>query len=345
MSKARITLPTVGQINRALKYLEALASSSTGAGAGAITADSTTTFSNKTISGSNNTISIGQSSVTALVSDLAGKQSTLVSGTSIKTINNTSVLGSGNIAVGDVTLTGTETLTNKTLTSAILDGTTVIPSTSAGLQIYNTSDQVTNYGRLIIRNPTVGTNGLWEIAAQNAGSATRYGYEFAVAGSSSFRMGGSSVQGNTDGAGVSFYPQLANVAGRQGVSINAYESLASGSGLQSLFCVFGKVDQVGTAGYRSIWISPFENTTGSGIKYLIDAGINTAVAGTGTHTSKFTVSNVGVTTATQFAVSALNTAPSSATDTGTAGEIRVTATYIYICTATNTWVRTALATW
>ena len=39
------------------------------------------------------------------------------------------------------------------------------------------------------------------------------------------------------------------------------------------------------------------------------------------------------------------TAPSSSTDTGVVGEIRVTSTYIYVCTAPNTWVRAALATW
>ncbi len=48
--------------------------------------------------------------------------------------------------------------------------------------------------------------------------------------------------------------------------------------------------------------------------------------------------------ATQYRLSALNTAPASSTDTGTTGEIRVTSTYIYICTTTNTWVRTALST-
>lgn len=57
-----------------------------------------------------------------------------------------------------------------------------------------------------------------------------------------------------------------------------------------------------------------------------------------------TISESGL-SATKFYVSALNTAPSSASDTGTTGEIRITATYIYVCTATNTWVRTALATW
>ena len=39
------------------------------------------------------------------------------------------------------------------------------------------------------------------------------------------------------------------------------------------------------------------------------------------------------------------TAPTSATATGTVGEIRVTPTFIYTCVATNTWVRAAVATW
>jgi hypothetical protein len=37
--------------------------------------------------------------------------------------------------------------------------------------------------------------------------------------------------------------------------------------------------------------------------------------------------------------------PASATDTGTAGEICWDANYIYVCTATNTWKRTAISTW
>ena len=46
-----------------------------------------------------------------------------------------------------------------------------------------------------------------------------------------------------------------------------------------------------------------------------------------------------------FVVDALNTAPSSASDTGTLGEIRYTTDYIYICIATDTWKRSAIATW
>lgn len=37
--------------------------------------------------------------------------------------------------------------------------------------------------------------------------------------------------------------------------------------------------------------------------------------------------------------------PSSAADTGTAGEIAYDASYIYICTAANTWRRIAHASW
>lgn len=57
------------------------------------------------------------------------------------------------------------------------------------------------------------------------------------------------------------------------------------------------------------------------------------------------VATTGTVTSTQYKLSALNTAPASATATGTLGEIRVVADYIYVCTATNTWVRAALTTW
>ncbi|AFF28255.1 gp257 [Sphingomonas phage PAU] len=54
---------------------------------------------------------------------------------------------------------------------------------------------------------------------------------------------------------------------------------------------------------------------------------------------------IGTATAKQFNVSNLNEAPTSATDTGTIGEIRITADYIYICVGANEWKRTALSTW
>lgn len=54
-------------------------------------------------------------------------------------------------------------------------------------------------------------------------------------------------------------------------------------------------------------------------------------------------------TATQvradLAVPEVVAAPATATSTGTAGQIAFDSSFFYICTATNTWVRAALATW
>ena len=60
---------------------------------------------------------------------------------------------------------------------------------------------------------------------------------------------------------------------------------------------------------------------------------------------KLETTNTGTKTTGQMDLAALNTAPSSATDTGTLGEIRVTADYIYVCVATDTWKRGGIVTW
>jgi hypothetical protein len=44
-------------------------------------------------------------------------------------------------------------------------------------------------------------------------------------------------------------------------------------------------------------------------------------------------------------VRARGTSPSSASDTGIAGEIAYDADYIYICVGTDEWKRVAIATW
>jgi len=46
-----------------------------------------------------------------------------------------------------------------------------------------------------------------------------------------------------------------------------------------------------------------------------------------------------------YSVSALNTAPSSASDTGRLGDIKFTADHIYLCVSENSWKRSALSTW
>ena len=70
---------------------------------------------------------------------------------------------------------------------------------------------------------------------------------------------------------------------------------------------------------------------------------DTGLAGDGS--AKPTADGTGAVTGSGFWLSALNTAPAAANAACTAGEIRWTATYVYLCSATNTWVRAALATW
>lgn len=115
--------------------------------------------------------------------------------------------------------------------------------------------------------------------------------------------------------------------------------------INTLGSVTGSASTVGTD-FTQTW-----NTTGNPTAIKLNV-TNTASGATSKlldlqvgGVSKFKVDNSGNTTTVKYYVAAMNTAPSSASDTGTLGEIRVTATYIYVCTATNTWVRTALATW
>lgn len=75
--------------------------------------------------------------------------------------------------------------------------------------------------------------------------------------------------------------------------------------------------------------------------YIQESGVNTWLTISKTN-GDMTVAGI---TSAGFKLSALNTAPSSSTDTGTAGDIRFTSGFIYLCVATNTWVKTALTTW
>ena len=56
----------------------------------------------------------------------------------------------------------------------------------------------------------------------------------------------------------------------------------------------------------------------------------------------------GVTSAIQTQIGSkatMVTAPASASSTGVAGQMAYDATHIYVCIATDTWVRADLATW
>lgn len=71
----------------------------------------------------------------------------------------------------------------------------------------------------------------------------------------------------------------------------------------------------------------------------------TGRVGIGTTTLSQALNVNGDVLATGYRVSAMQTAPSSRSDTGTLGEIRITADYIYVCYATDSWRRVAISAW
>ena len=84
---------------------------------------------------------------------------------------------------------------------------------------------------------------------------------------------------------------------------------------------------------KKVAVTPSLNATHlNGAQETTTGGVNTIVKRDGN----------GAIVSSQYRLTALNTAPASATATGTLGEIRIDANYIYVCTATNTWKRTAL---
>jgi len=76
----------------------------------------------------------------------------------------------------------------------------------------------------------------------------------------------------------------------------------------------------------------------------INTGIDVALARDSAGVVKVTDGSTGDGTISGQ-LRAVGTAPATASATGTAGDIRYDADYIYVCTATDTWKRAALATW
>lgn len=98
-----------------------------------------------TMNGSAVTVTSGVADLGTVVTDVSGKQDTLVSGTNIKTINNQSILGSGNISIsgggGGDGITGiTMNGSSVTVTSGVADLGTVITEHQSLSNYYTKSE-------------------------------------------------------------------------------------------------------------------------------------------------------------------------------------------------------------
>lgn len=165
-------------------------------------------------------------------------------------------------------------------------------------------------------------------------------------GSGSNGFGSQALRGNTAVGASAFGHQAGYANGGTDATLIGYEAGYSNKGnsdtavgYQALYNVAIASSNLTALGYRAGYSAgaiTFINSTAIGANTTFTRNNQVLLGGAGT---------VEVLTPGQYNIAAMHTAPSSSSDTGRLGEIRITATHIYVCTATNTWVRTALATW
>lgn len=160
-------------------------------------------------------------------------------------------------------------------------------NTGNGLVLYNTSDQTTNYERARLSY----VSNILELGTEWNGIAT----------TRSLRMGIASSAGSTIANGRNIFiqgaaPFISFNSGSTGIIgiLNAITGIYRASTSSQLsFGIYPTITQSGSAGYTTLYIAPYEQSVGSGNKYLIDAGTNNGANGGGIHTPKFTVDNSG----------------------------------------------------
>lgn len=162
--------------------------------------------------------------------------------------------------------------------------TLTLGSTSTGIAYYNTTDQTTNYERVL----SSWVSNVYTIVASAGGTGTLRSIQIS-ASNTTLTIGGS----DPSSSGVNIQRPNTGALSLLSVGSTTGGSLNSSSSSQAGIVIDPTILQTGTAGYRGLWITPFESTTGSGSKLLIDAGTNSAGQAGGTHTSKFSVDDSG----------------------------------------------------
>lgn len=117
---------------------------------------------------------------------------------------------------------------------------------------------------------------------------------------------------------------------------------STGGLLVSGTSVLGEIDASGVADIADTLTLSKATGNGLAVTASADIGGNLVVSGS---LSAVDVATFFQNTTFNQGVILNDAAPTSPTDTGIAGEVAVDADYIYVCTATNTWKRVALAAW
>ena len=250
---------------------------------------------------------------------------------------------------------------NENADNAVLADSKVAITSTGNLLIGTTTDAASLAGGLIVNGSGAGA-----AASSTVTGALRVTGGVGVSGAGYFGgavtvLGAAAITGNAatgklisvgTAAVLSSYWDGTN--GR-GIQIGTYSSLSesetSGAlSFNSNAVLFDSVNENSAGSYKRM-----DNGGASRIRNLfgtisLDTAVSSTPGSTITWVPQLTVSA----TATTFAgavtiagtvIHTLSATPASASATGTVGTMSWDANYIYICTATNTWKRVAIATW
>lgn len=174
------------------------------------------------------------------------------------------------------TTTGTQTLSNKTITGGTLSNTTIVPQ-SGVVQIYNTADQTTNYER--VRHYWTGNQYTIQTDAGGTGSQRAIYISGTTSASAGLRLNTGSTSGIVE--------ILSGTSTTTSIAQSVSGSWTAASGSQTGIRIGPTINQSGTAGYTTLLVNPTETATGSGAKLLADFQVGgtskTRIDNTGSH--------------------------------------------------------------
>jgi hypothetical protein len=254
------------------------------------------------------------------ISFFTDPSSTVTVGTDITPSERLSIINSGNIGVGYTSPSAKLSVNGTTLINTNTDNGVDKLQVSGSM---NVSAKATVQTLSVVgATSTTGNIGIFNSSPFYAlsvgdGTTTR---QVVINGLNSGSSGGSSIAVQANSLTTMMFGNKSNIIG------GAYDG-------QPIFGFGGSTNSLQFYNFNTTVTSAMIS---SGDRFLI---------GTTTDNTVDRLQVNGSILSTQYKLSALNTAPATASSSGTLGEIRIDANYIYICTATNTWKRVAIATW
>jgi hypothetical protein len=288
-------------------------------------------------------------------------------GTSTSTfVTPAALAGSSPTIGGNLTVSGTG---NSTFAGNLqVSGLIGHNSVAGDLDIYSGNGTGTEYAvNLYSRNSS---NDAWIKALVAKGTSTTIAGNLTVSGTGTSNVGGTLVVGSTSAASGSGKLELAtHTTSAGGIGFGTDWSLyrVSGntlaakpqSGAKTLY-LYGDTGNCGIfsvadagAGFEAFYFNSTTHaatiSTNGTTALTLDSSQNATFAGDIRFSAgnSFDIGATGTRVRTAYIKTLITTsgAPASASATGTAGTMTWDADYIYVCTATNTWKRVAIATW